>query len=82
MCADKNQESPVISDSHNPTRTEPDPTPPPPNPSHRTHATNGRTGSERQRHGSRSRPSRELKEKDIDKLVMETMALIRTLVDK
>jgi hypothetical protein len=79
LCVDKNQESPIV--SVNPAGVEPDPAPPPGHHgSHRHHSTNGH--SERHRHGSGARRSREPKEKDIDKLVLETLSLIRTLVDK
>ncbi|XP_025114560.1 RING finger and SPRY domain-containing protein 1-like [Pomacea canaliculata] len=80
LCVDKNQDPPVV--SAGPAGTQPDPAPPPSNPPSRRHTVNGHTShGERHRHGSGSRWSREPKEKDIDKLVLETLSLIRTLVD-
>lgn len=69
--------------SVNPVGVEPEPAPPPSHHStHRQHSANGHSShTERHRHGSGSRRNREPKEKDIDKLVLETLSLIRTLVD-
>ena len=82
LCVDKSQESPIV--SVNPVGVEPEPAPPlGHHATHRHHGANGHSShSERHRHGSGSRRSREPKEKDIDKLVLETLSLIRTLVDK